>query len=156
VISLIDEPGFMIGPDAEREGTVRAGASAVLAAATCTVPWASVIVRKSVGLAAGAHYGPSAYVLAWPSAESGALPVEGGVAVAFAREIAAAPDPIARRSELEEQFAARQSPFPRAEAFSVHDLIDPKETRTKLCDWIELVQPQLNHLLGPTSFTYRP
>jgi acetyl-CoA carboxylase carboxyltransferase component len=156
VISLVDEPGFMIGPDAEREGTVRAGASAVLAAATCTVPWASVIVRKSVGLAAGAHYGPSAYVLAWPSAESGALPVEGGVAVAFAREIAAAPDPIARRSELEEQFAARQSPFPRAEAFSVHDLIDPKETRTKLCDWIELIQPQLSHLLGVTNFTYRP
>jgi acetyl-CoA carboxylase carboxyltransferase component len=156
VISLVDEPGFMIGPDAEREGTVRAGASAVLAAATCTVPWASVIVRKSVGLAAGAHYGPSAYVLSWPSAESGALPVEGGVAVAFAREIAAHPDPIARRAELEHQFAARQSPFPRAEAFSIHDLIDPKETRTKLCDWIELVSPQLQHLLGPTHFTYRP
>ena len=82
----------------------------MLATADCSVPWASVIVRKSFGVAAAAHYGPEAYILAWPSAEIGALPVEGGVAVAFRREIEAAPDPDARRKELEEMLARRQSP----------------------------------------------
>ncbi|MSO77484.1 MAG: propionyl-CoA carboxylase [Alphaproteobacteria bacterium] len=156
IVSLVDEPGFMIGTAAEQAGTVRAGAAAVLAVATCTVPWASVVVRKSMGLASAAHYGPGAYILAWPSAETGALPVEGGVAVAFGREIGAAPDPAARRLQLEDEFAARRSPFPRAEALAVHDLIDPCETRARLCDWLELVQPLLAQRLGPTSFAYRP
>lgn len=156
VLNFVDEPGFMIGPDAEREGTVRAGAAAVLAVACAQIPWASIMVRKSMGLAAAAHYAPGAYILAWPSAESGALPVEGGVAVAFAKEIATAADPAAKRTQLEDEFAARRSPFPRAEALAVHDLIDPRETRARLCDWIELSWPLLTHQLGPTSFTYRP
>jgi acetyl-CoA carboxylase carboxyltransferase component len=156
VLNFVDEPGFMIGAEAEAEGTVRAGAAAVLAVAMASIPWASIMVRKSMGLGAAAHYAPNSYILAWPSAESGALPVEGGVAVAFGREIAAAPDPAATRRELEAQFAARRSPFPRAEALAVHDLIDPRETRSKLCDWIELAWPLLQHQLGPTSFTYRP
>ncbi|HEX2891521.1 acyl-CoA carboxylase subunit beta [Vineibacter terrae] len=156
VLNFVDEPGFMIGAEAEMEGTVRAGAGAVLAVAMATIPWASIMVRKSMGLGAAAHSAPGSYILAWPSAESGALPVEGGVAVAFGREIAAAADPAARRRELEAQFAARRSPFPRAEALSVHDLIDPRETRARLCDWIELAWPLLDQQLGPTSFTYRP
>jgi acetyl-CoA carboxylase carboxyltransferase component len=156
VLNLIDEPGFMIGPEAEAEGTVRAGASAVIAVAMATIPWASVMVRKSMGLGSAAHYAEGAYILAWPSAESGALPVEGGVAVAFGKEIAAAADPAARRAELEDMFARRRSPFPRAEALAVHDLIDPRETRTKLCDWIELIVPQLEAQRGPTAFSYRP
>ncbi|MCW5746688.1 MAG: propionyl-CoA carboxylase [Alphaproteobacteria bacterium] len=156
VLNFVDEPGFMIGAEAEAEGTVRAGAGAVLAVAMASMPWASIVVRKSMGLGAAAHYAPNAYILAWPSAESGALPVEGGVAVAFGREIAAAPDPVAKRRELEEQFAARRSPFPRAEALAMHDLIDPRETRARLCDWIELAWPLLEQQLGPTSFTYRP
>jgi acetyl-CoA carboxylase carboxyltransferase component len=86
-------------------------------------------------------------VLSWPSAESGALPIEGGVAVAYRREIAAAADPEAKRAELEEAFAARRSPFPRAESFSVHDLIDPRETRSRLCRWVERVWPLLSEQL---------
>ena len=115
IVSLVDEPGFMIGSQAEREATIRHGTAAVLTAVMTTVPWVSVMIRRSFGVAQAAHYGPEGYVLAWPSAESGPLPVEGGVAVAFQREIAAAPDPVARRKELEEELAARQSPFPRAE-----------------------------------------
>jgi len=127
-----------------------------MTAAMTSVPWASVVVRKSFGVAQAAHYGPDAYVLLWPSAEMGALPVEGGVAVAFHREIAAAADPDAKRRELEEQLAARQSPFPRTEAFSVHDIIDPRETRIMLCRWIDRVQPLLANLLGPSGFSVRP
>ncbi|MEM6534639.1 MAG: carboxyl transferase domain-containing protein, partial [Pseudomonadota bacterium] len=156
IVSFVDEPGFMIGSKAEKEATIRHGANAVLTAALTNVPWASVMVRRSFGVAQAAHYGPEAFVLAWPSAESGPLPVEGGVAVAFHREIAAAEDPDAKRRELEEMLAARQSPFPRAEAFSVHDLIDPAETRPMLCRWIDRIQPLLPPLLGPSSFSLRP
>ncbi len=155
IVSFVDEPGFMIGSESERAGTIRYGTAAVLAVADCSVPWASVVVRKSFGVAQAAHYGPDAYVLAWPSAEMGALPVEGGVAVAYGREIAAAPDPEARRQELEEMLARKQSPAARAESFSMHDLIDPRETRPMLCRWIEWTQPLLPGLLGPTSFPYR-
>jgi len=156
IVSLVDEPGFMIGSQAEKDATIRHGTAAVLTAAMTQVPWASVMVRRSFGVAQAAHYGPEGYVLAWPSAESGPLPVEGGVAVAFHREIAAAPDPEAKRRELEEQLAARQSPFPRAEAFGVHELIDPRETRPRLCRWIERVQPLLETLKGPSGFPARP
>jgi acetyl-CoA carboxylase carboxyltransferase component len=156
IVSFVDEPGFMIGSKAEREATIRHGASAVLTAAMTNVPWCSVMVRKSFGVAQAAHFGPGGYVLAWPSAETGPLPVEGGVAVAFRREIAAAPDPEARRRELEEAMAAKQSPFPRAETLAVHELIDPRETRPFLCRWIERVQPGLSRLLGPPSFLPRP
>ena len=156
IVTLVDEPGFMIGSQAEREATIRHGTSAVLTAAMTTVPWAAVMVRRSFGVAQAAHYGPEAYVLAWPSAESGPLPVEGGVAVAFRREIEAAPDPDAKRRELEEMLAAKQSPFPRAEALSVHDLIDPRETRPELCKWLARVQPLLSELLGPSAFAIRP
>jgi acetyl-CoA carboxylase carboxyltransferase component len=156
VLSFVDEPGFMIGSEAERSATIRFGTEALFAVVQSTVPWASVIVRKTYGVAAAAHFGPEAYVLAWPSAEGGALPIEGGVAVAFRREIEAAPDPDARRRELEEAFAAGRTPFPRAESFSLHDLIDPRRTRPALCDWIDWIQPRLREHLGPRRHAIRP
>jgi acetyl-CoA carboxylase carboxyltransferase component len=156
IVSFVDEPGFMIGLDAERAATIRHGTAALFAVQQSSVPWASVIVRKAYGVAAAAHFGPEGWVLSWPSAEGGALPIEGGVAVAFRREIAAAEDPMARRAELEEEFAARRTPFPRAESFSVNDLIDPRETRRTLCDWIEWTESPLRQQLGPRSYTFRP
>ncbi len=156
IVSFVDEPGFMIGAAAERAGTIRYGAQALMAVQQSSVPWASIIVRKSYGVAAAAHYGPNGHVLAWPSAEMGALPVEGGVAVAFRREIEAADDPVARRAELEAQLASRTSAFPRAEAFGFHDLIDPRDTRPALCDWVGWIAPLLEAQRGPRAYTYRP
>jgi acetyl-CoA carboxylase carboxyltransferase component len=156
VVSFVDEPGFMLGLAAEQAATIRFGAEAIFAVVQSRVPWASVIVRKTYGVAAAAHFGPDAYVLAWPSAEGGALPLEGGVAVAFGREIAAAPDPAARRRELEDAFAARRDPFASAEAFGVHDLIDPRRTRPALCEWIEWVEPRLRTQLGERHHPIRP
>ena len=156
IVNLIDQPGFMIGPESEAAGTIRYGMAAVAAAAQSTVPWAVIQVHKGFGVATAAHYAPGAYILAWPSVESGPLPVEGGVAVAFHREIAAAPDPDAKRRELEDRLREARSPFPRAESFAVHELIDPRETRPVLCEWIEWIQPQLDDLLGPTHFPARP
>jgi acetyl-CoA carboxylase carboxyltransferase component len=156
IVNFVDQPGFMIGADAERSGTIRYGMAAVAAAVQATVPWASVQVHKGFGVATAAHYAPGAYVLAWPSVESGALPIEGGVAVAFHREIAAAADPEAKRRELEGRLKEARSPFPRAESFAVHELIDPRETRPLLCEWIEWIQPQLDTLTGPRYFPMRP
>jgi acetyl-CoA carboxylase carboxyltransferase component len=156
IVNLIDQPGFMIGPESEAAGTIRYGMAAVAAAAQSTVPWAVVQVHKGFGVATAAHYAPGAYILAWPSVESGPLPVEGGVAVAFHREIAAAPDPEAKRRELEDRLREARSPFPRAESFAVHELIDPRETRPVLCEWVEWIQPQLDTLVGPAHFPARP
>ena len=151
VVSFVDEPGFMIGRDAERAGTIRHGTEAILAVMRTRSPWVSVMVRKSYGVAAAAHYGPYGTVFSWPSVEQGALPLEGGVAVAFGREIAAAEDPEARRIELEAAFAAKQSPFPRAESFSVQELLDPRETRPALAEWLDLVRPSLRLLPPPPA-----
>lgn len=156
IVSLMDEPGFMIGPDAERAGTIRYGVEAIFAVQQSRVPWLTVVVRKSFGVAAGVHLGPGGRVVAWPSAQSGALPLEGGVALAYRREIEAAEDPDARRRELEAAYAEAQSIFPRAEDFGVHDLIDPRDTRPYLCDWIDQTQPQLALQRGPRAYGPRP
>ncbi|MCH9670927.1 MAG: propionyl-CoA carboxylase [Gammaproteobacteria bacterium] len=149
IVSFVDEPGFMIGSQSERSGTIRYGAETIMSVMRSRVPWVSIMVRKSYGVAAAAHYGPYGTVFTWPSVEQGPLPIEGGVAVAYGREIAAAPDPEARRKELEELLASRQSPFPRSESFSVQELLDPRETRPRLCEWVELVWPSLKALIPP-------
>ena len=156
IVNFVDQPGFMIGPEAERNGTIRYGMAAVAAAVQASVPWASIQVHKGFGVATAAHYGNDAYVISWPSVESGALPLEGGVAVAYHREIAAAPDPDAKRKELEEALRANRSPYSRAESFSVHELIDPRETRPVLAEWVDWIQPQLAALKSPVRFGIRP
>ncbi len=156
IVSFVDEPGFMIGSESEMAGTIRYGTAAVAAVVQSRVPWASILVRKAYGVAAAAHFGPYGHVMSWPSAETGALPLEGGVAVAFGREIDASDDPEAARDELEAQLAQRLSPFPRAESFSVHELIDPRETRPMLCNWLEWAYPRLETLKSPYTPTIRP
>ena len=156
IVSFVDQPGFMIGPEAERAATIRFGMEALFAVQQTRVPWLAVVLRKSFGVAQGIHYGPGCTVIAWPSMQSGALPVESGVALAFGREIAAASDPEARRRELEEEIGAAQSVFPRAEDFGVHDLIDPRRTRPVLCRWIEEIQAELRLQTGPRAYGPRP
>ncbi len=156
VLSFVDEPGFMIGPDSEQDGTIRHGTAAISSLMQSIVPWASVIVRKLYGVAGAAHFSPDSYTLSWPSAESGALPVEGGVAIAFKKEIEEADDPEEKRKELEELLAKRSSPFPRSENFSVHELIDPKETRPKLISWLEIAVKSQTALKEPYRTTMLP
>lgn len=156
IVTFIDEPGFMIGPEAEQAGTIRYGMAACAAAATSVVPWASIMVHKSFGVATTAHFAPDNYILSWPSVSSGALPIEGGVAVAFRSAIKQAEDPDAMRKELEEKLAAARSPYPAAESFAVHDLIDPRETRPLLCAWVDDIQVRLQQQLRPVSFGMRP
>ncbi len=155
MVNFIDEPGFMIGPRAEQGGAIRYGMAAVMASSRASVPWASILIRKNFGVASAAHYGPGAYKLSWPSAQYGALPIEGGIAVAYRRQIAEAKNPNEMRAKLETDLARTRSPYPMAESFAVHELIDPRETRPALCDWIEWIQPQLEVLTSPVTFSMR-
>jgi acetyl-CoA carboxylase carboxyltransferase component len=158
IVSLVDEPGFAVGTAAEKAGTIRAGMNAMFAILQTGVPWFACVLRRSYGVAQGLHLGPGATVVAWPSAMSGALPVESGVELAFRRDIARAADPAGRRAELEEEMAKAQSVMPRAEELGVHDLIDPRDTRPIICDWVKEIQTSLaDHArAGAPRYSIRP
>lgn len=141
VVNLVDQPGNTTGPEAELSGTLL-GAVRVLTTIEClTVPWVSIIMRRAFGMAGGLH-APKTFPqlnhrFAWPSARWGSIPIEGGVAAAYRNEIAEADDPAAKRAELEAYYHRIGSPFRTAERFGVLDIIDPRETRAVLCDWVE-------------------
>lgn len=150
LIFLVDVPGFMVGEQAERAGVLRAGMRAVYVASQARVPVVTVVVRKCYGMAgmATCHQAGLNLRIAWPSAEWGSLPVEGGVAVAYRRDIEQAADPKAREAELEAELREYASPFRTAEAFGVEDVIDPRETRAYLCRFINAAQGRLKTDLG--------
>ena len=115
------------------------------------VPWATVVVRRLYGVAGGAHQDFSRFCfrVAWPSAEWGSIPIEGGVAAAYRREIEQAEDPDAHQAEIEERLIALRSPFSAAEAFAVEDIIDPRDTRWMLAEWLATAyETQLPSQLG--------
>lgn len=151
LIFLVDVPGFMVGKDAELAGTLREGMRSVYVAMQATVPILTVVVRKCYGMAgmAACDKNGVGLKLAWPSAEWGSLPVEGGVAAAYKREIAAAPDPKQRERELEAELRELTSPFRTAEAFGVEDIIDPRDTRRYLCRFIDAAQGRMRTMVGP-------
>jgi len=151
IIFFADVPGFAIGTAAEADAVLVEGMRLQYAQMQATVPITSVIIRRCFGMAGAAmtDYNGLDFKIAWPSAEWGSLPVEGGVAAAFRREIAAAPDPAARTRELEEEMRSYSSPFLTAEAFGVEDIIDPRETRAYLCQFVDAMQDRLEQGLGP-------
>jgi acetyl-CoA carboxylase carboxyltransferase component len=157
-VNFVDQPGFLIGTAAERAGTIRAGARALAAVYQATVPWVSVIVRRVFGVAGAAHGNASRLNLryAWPSGDWGSLPIEGGVQAAYKRDIEASPDPAARRRELEEKLDALRSPFRTAEAFGIEEIIDPRDTRPLLCEWVATAYELLPSSLGPKRRGFRP
>jgi len=151
VVNLVDQPGFYIGPEAERYGTIRKGVRASFAVLQATIPWASVYIRKCFGVAGGVQSNPARlnWRYAWPSAVWGNIPVEGGVYAAHRAEIESAPDPMARARELMATYRGYASPFRTAEAFGIQDLIDPRDTRRLLSQWVEMVYPVEATRLGP-------
>ena len=94
--------------------------------------------------------------LGWPSGEWGAIPIEGGVAAAYRRDIESAPDPEARRRELEEKLVGVRSPFRAAEAGDCIDIIDPRETRQIICRFIKVMQPALKRNAEGPKRSVRP
>ena len=151
LVFLVDVPGFMVGLQAEARGVLRAGMRAVFVASQASVPVITLVIRKCYGMAGMATCQQRGVnlKLAWPSAEWGSLPVEGGVAVAYRREIEAADDPKAKEAEIEEGLRSYTSPFRTAAAFGVEDIIDPRETRPYLSRYIEAMQHKLASSIGP-------
>jgi acetyl-CoA carboxylase carboxyltransferase component len=160
VCNLVDQPGFVIGTDAERAGTMRRGTRAYVAVYQATVPWVSVLVRRVYGIAGSAAGNASRLNLryAWPSSNWGSLPIAGGLEAAYRRDLEAADDPEALRAEIEARLDAVRSPFRTAERFMVEEIIDPRDTRPLLCDWAarahELVAQDVPG--GPKSRGLRP
>jgi acetyl-CoA carboxylase carboxyltransferase component len=92
---------------------------------------------------------------AWPSARWGSMHIRGGAAAAYRREIENAPDPEARRQEIERRLDALASPFRTAEGTG-QDIIDPRDTRPLLCAFVAEAQPILETQRGPGPIPYRP
>jgi len=145
VVHLVDNPGFMIGEDAERTGTIRYGVQAMNAVYKANVPWASIIVRRAYGIAGSAMSNAEnfQYRFAWPSGDWGSLPIAGGLEVAYKADIEAADDPGARLEEIKAKLNQVTSPFRTAEHFSVEDIIDPRDTRPLLCEFADLAWKKL-------------
>lgn len=157
VVNFVDNPGFLIGPEAERAGTVRVGSRALVAVYQATIPWVAVLLRRVYGVAGAGHGNAQAlnFRLAWPSGDWGSLPIEGGVQAAYRRDIESSPDPDARRRELEAALQQYRSPLRTAEAFGIEDIIDPRDTRALLCDWVDSAYSLLPSELGPKLRTTR-
>jgi acetyl-CoA carboxylase carboxyltransferase component len=143
VVYLMDCPGFLIGLDAEKTATIRHGVRAMAAMNQTTVPWCTMIVRNAFGVAGAAHQPGARLSLryGWLSAYWGSLPLEGGIEAAYRADIDAAPDPKAKLEEIEARLNALRSPFRSAEKFWVEEIIDPRKTRSLLCEFARLAEP---------------
>ena len=118
-------------------------------------------VRKAYGVAADAPHSlghPHGLNLrfGWPAGEWGGIPIEGGVAAAYRREIENAPNPDERREEIEERLLRLRSPFRAAFKGDVVDLIDPRDTRQLACRFVKLAQPMLAKLAQRPKRAVRP
>jgi acetyl-CoA carboxylase carboxyltransferase component len=156
IVYLVDCPGFLIGLEAEKTGTIKQGVRAMSAIWQSSVPWCAVIVRNVFGVAGAAHRNGSQYCTryAWPSGRWGSLPLEGGIEAAYRAEIDAAPDPQEKMAEIEERLTKLRSPFRSAETFWIEEIIDPRETRPLICDFANLAAPLRRP--GPSSHAMRP
>jgi acetyl-CoA carboxylase carboxyltransferase component len=143
VVYLMDCPGFMIGLEAEKAATIRHGVRAMTAVNQTTVPWCTIIVRNSFGVAGVEHQPAGRFSMryAWPSAYWGSLPLEGGIEAAYRADIDAAEDPKAKLAEIEDRLNKLRSPFRSAEKFWVEEIIDPRKTRSLICEFARLAEP---------------
>jgi propionyl-CoA carboxylase beta chain len=146
IVHLVDNPGFMIGREAEMAGTIRYGVNAMNAIYRATVPLASIVMRRAYGIAGSAMSNADRYQYryCWPSGDWGSLPIAGGLEVAYKSELEAADDPAALLEEIRERLGKVTSPFRSAERFNVEDIIDPRDTRPLLCEFAGLAWRRLS------------
>ncbi len=139
LVSLVDTPGFMVGPDIEERAQVRHVSRMFIAAAHLTVPYFSVVLRKGYGLGAmamtaGGFHEPD-FVVAWPTGEFGAMGLEGAVKLGYRKELEAA-TPGGERDALYQQLVAKQydngQALNMAATLEIDAVIDPAATR----DWL--------------------
>jgi acetyl-CoA carboxylase carboxyltransferase component len=132
IVSLCDTPGFMVGAQAEEQAQVRHFARLFVVAASATVPWVTIVLRKGYGLGAqamaGGGFHAKDFIAAWPTGEFGGMGIEGAVRLGFRHELAASDDP----AELEKRLIAaayeRGSALSMASHVEIDDVIDPRDT----------------------------
>jgi acetyl-CoA carboxylase carboxyltransferase component len=141
VLSLVDTPGFMVGPEVERTAVVRRFGAMFVAGARLTVPVCAVVLRKAYGLGAMAMTAGDlrrpAITVAWPTGEFGGMGLEGAVRLGYRRELDAIEDPAARQARYEQLVAeqyTRGKALSTAMAFEIDDVIDPADTRAVITD----------------------
>jgi len=144
LVSLVDTPGFMVGPDTEATAQVRHVSRLFIAAAHLRVPYLSVVLRKGYGLGAmamtaGGFHSPL-FTVAWPTGEFGAMGLEGAVRLGFRKELEAVPEGPERQT-LYDQLVARQyengSAINMAATLEIDAVIDPAHTRAWLLRGLE-------------------
>ena len=139
LVSLVDTPGFMVGPQTEATGQVRAAGDLFVAASQLTVPYFSIVLRKGYGLGAmamtaGGFHSPM-FTVAWPTGEFGAMGLEGAVRLGYRKELDATADEAARDALFQQLLAreiAKGSAISMAEHLEIDAVIDPHDTRTWL------------------------
>ncbi len=136
IVSLIDTPGIMVGPEAEATALVRHSARLFITAAALRVPIFAIVLRKAYGLgamaAAGGHLHAPVFTVAWPTGELGGMGLEGGVRLAYKKEMEAIADPIERQAFFEKRVASRYRKGKAshiASYFELDAVIDPAESR---------------------------
>ena len=148
IVSLIDTPGMMVGPDAEATGLVRHCSRLFVAGASLRVPFCAVILRKAYGLGAQAMAGGSLHepllTVGWPTAELGAMGLEGAVKLGFRRELESIADEAERAERLEAMVAhahEHAKALNAATLFELDDVIDPADTRRVLAQTLAAAAP---------------
>jgi acetyl-CoA carboxylase carboxyltransferase component len=157
LVSFADEPGFLVGLESEKQGIERAGARLMSIVNLSRMPWCTVVIGRLYGVAGQCQHRPHGMFrrYCWPSASWGSMHIAGGTSAAYRREIDNAPDPEAKRREIEARLQALASPFRTAEATG-QDIIDPRETRALLVEFVEDAQAILREQLGPPAMPYLP
>jgi len=159
IVYFADEPGFSVGPQQEEMGIVRAGARVVSAFSASRTPYITFVVRQLYGVAGGLHSRGEGFYrrYAWPSTHGGSMHIEGGTAIAYKREIESAEDPEVKKAEIEARLQAISSPFRNAHAFGIENIIDPRESRPLLVDFVSDAYDVIQGQIGKPTFTrYRP
>jgi acetyl-CoA carboxylase carboxyltransferase component len=147
VLSLLDTPGMMVGPEAEATGLVRHASRLLLAGAALRAPLIAVILRRGYGLGAQAMTGGSMHepllTLAWPSAHLGPMGLEGAVRLALRKELEAIADEGEREQRVRDLTAAAEEnakALNAASLFEIDDVIDPTETRALIASTLAAAQ----------------
>jgi acetyl-CoA carboxylase carboxyltransferase component len=152
LVTLVDVPGFLPGSEQEHAGIIRRGAKLLYAYCDASVPRIQMILRKAYG---GAYIVMDSKAVgadlsfAWPSNEVAVMGADAAASIIFRKEIAAAPDPHARRAELVAEYTdLLMTPYAAAERGLVDDVIDPRDTRSVLIRSLALLRtkrPVLPH-----------
>jgi acetyl/propionyl-CoA carboxylase alpha subunit/acetyl-CoA carboxylase carboxyltransferase component len=159
VLNLVDNPGFAVGIEHETAGTIRKGGEWMIAFAQTRVPIFTVLMRRSFGVAGNNYATPRAAPsvrVAWPSADVGGIPPEGGIEAAYKRQLAEAADPAALRAEINARIESARGPLGPLSRFQIEEMIDPRDTRRLVCEWVELAYDIVRTQLGPRAIAFRP